>query len=40
LRTGKLPGVRIGKVWKIRESDLEAFMQQGYAQEPRTRKEV
>ena len=26
LRTGKLKGVKAGKVWRIRESDLEEFL--------------
>jgi excisionase family DNA binding protein len=27
LRTGKLPGVKMGKRWLIREKDLEAMIQ-------------
>lgn len=27
LRTGKLKGVRAGRLWRIRESDLEAFLE-------------
>jgi len=26
LRTGKLKGVKVGALWRIRESDLEAFI--------------
>ena len=26
LRSGKLRGVKVGKAWRIRASDLEAFM--------------
>ena len=26
LRTGKLKGVKMGRLWRIRESDLEAFL--------------
>jgi excisionase family DNA binding protein len=26
LRTAKLPGFKVGKHWRIRASDLEAFM--------------
>jgi excisionase family DNA binding protein len=26
LRTGRLPGLKLGKLWRIRESDLEAFL--------------
>jgi excisionase family DNA binding protein len=39
LRKGKLGGVKVGKAWRIRESDLKAFMEQsGQAQgaAPRT----
>ena len=27
LRAGKLPGCKIGRVWRIKEADLEAFVQ-------------
>jgi excisionase family DNA binding protein len=27
LRTGKLAGVKAGRLWRIREEDLEAFLQ-------------
>lgn len=26
LRRGKLRGVKVGRLWRIRESDLEAFL--------------
>jgi excisionase family DNA binding protein len=26
LRTGKLKGVKVGRLWRVRESDLEAFL--------------
>jgi len=29
LRTGKLKGVKMGRLWRIRESDLEAFLKGG-----------
>lgn len=29
LRTGKLKGVRVGRLWRVRESDLEAFLKEG-----------
>jgi excisionase family DNA binding protein len=29
LRTGKLKGVRAGRLWRVRESDLEAFLKGG-----------
>ena len=29
LRTGKLKGVRAGRLWRVRESDLAAFLDQG-----------
>ena len=28
LRTGKLKGVRAGRLWRVRESDLEAFLKE------------
>jgi excisionase family DNA binding protein len=27
LRAGKLPGYKIGRVWRVRQEDLEAFIQ-------------
>ena len=27
LRAGKLPGCKIGRVWRVRKEDLEAFIQ-------------
>jgi excisionase family DNA binding protein len=33
LRTGKLKGVKVGRLWRVRESDLEAFLQGGEAKE-------
>lgn len=29
LRTGRLKGVRLGRLWRVREEDLEAFVQEG-----------
>jgi excisionase family DNA binding protein len=29
LRSGKLIGVKVGRLWRIRESDLEAFLEGG-----------
>ena len=29
LRQGKLKGFKAGKLWRIREADLEEFMQKG-----------
>ena len=29
LRTGKLKGVRAGRLWRVRESDLETFLKGG-----------
>lgn len=29
LRTGKLKGVKVGRLWRIRESELEAFLRRG-----------
>jgi excisionase family DNA binding protein len=29
LRTGKLKGVKVGHLWRIRESDLEDFLEDG-----------
>jgi excisionase family DNA binding protein len=28
LRTGKLKGVKAGRLWRVRESDLEAFLKE------------
>jgi len=28
LRSGKLKGVKVGKLWRIREADLEAFLKE------------
>jgi len=34
LRKGKLKGVKIGgKLWRIKESDLQTFIEQGWAME-------
>lgn len=27
LRTGKLKGVKVGRLWRVRERDLEAFLE-------------
>lgn len=29
LRTGKLKGVRAGRLWRVLESELEAFLERG-----------
>ena len=29
LRTGKLKGVKVGRLWRVREGDLEAFLEKG-----------
>ena len=29
LRTGKLKGVKVGRLWRVRESDLQAFLKEG-----------
>jgi excisionase family DNA binding protein len=29
LRTGKFKGVKVHRLWRIRESDLEAFLERG-----------
>lgn len=29
LRSGKLKGVKVGRLWRIRESDLETFLKEG-----------
>jgi excisionase family DNA binding protein len=29
LRSGKLKGVKVGRLWRVRESDLETFLQGG-----------
>jgi excisionase family DNA binding protein len=29
LKAGKMKGVRVGRLWRVRESDLEAFLQKG-----------
>lgn len=31
LRSGKLRGVKVGKQWRVKASDLEAFIEQGGA---------
>ena len=28
LRSGKLKGVKMGRLWRVRESDLETFVQE------------
>ncbi len=33
LRTGKLGGVKVGRLWRVRESDLETFLAGGQAAE-------
>jgi excisionase family DNA binding protein len=29
LRSGKLKGVKVGRLWRIRESDIEVFLKGG-----------
>lgn len=29
LRSGKIKGVKVGRLWRVRESDLEAFLKEG-----------
>jgi excisionase family DNA binding protein len=29
LRLGKIPGVKVGKVWRLRESDVEQIIEKG-----------
>ena len=29
LRSGKIKGVKVGSLWRVRESDLEAFVRGG-----------
>jgi excisionase family DNA binding protein len=29
LRSGKLKGVKAGRLWRVRESDLESFLKEG-----------
>ena len=29
LRSGKLKGVKVGRLWRVRESELEAFLKRG-----------
>jgi excisionase family DNA binding protein len=29
LRSGKLKGVKVGRLWRVRESELEAFLKEG-----------
>jgi excisionase family DNA binding protein len=29
LKAGKMKGVRVGRLWRVRESDLEAFLKRG-----------
>ena len=31
LRSGKIKGVKVGRLWRVRERDLEAFVEQGRA---------
>lgn len=35
LRTGTLRAVKVGRLWRVRESDLEAFLQPPEDREPR-----
>lgn len=34
LRSGKLGGVKVGRLWRVRESDLEAFLKGDDLHEP------
>ncbi len=29
LKSGKLKGLKVGRLWRIRESELEAFLERG-----------
>jgi excisionase family DNA binding protein len=29
LRSGKIKGIKVGRLWRIREADLTAFMEKG-----------
>jgi excisionase family DNA binding protein len=29
LRSGKIKGVKVGRLWRVREKDLEAFLEKG-----------
>jgi excisionase family DNA binding protein len=29
LRSGKLKGVKVGRLWRVRESDMEIFLKEG-----------
>ena len=33
LRSGKIRGVKVGRLWRVRESDLEAFLKGGESKE-------
>ncbi len=33
LRSGKLKGIKVGRLWRVRESDLEAFLKGGEVKE-------
>ncbi len=33
LRKGKLKGVKVGRLWRVRESDLEGFLKGGESKE-------
>jgi excisionase family DNA binding protein len=38
LRSGKLPGAKFGKHWRIKASDLDACFQQGSGDSPARRR--
>jgi len=37
LRTGKIPGVRLGRLWRVDPAALERVIQEGFAQGPKPR---
>jgi excisionase family DNA binding protein len=39
LKTGRLKGVKIGKYWRVRENDLQAFIENPPPLEPAKKKE-
>jgi excisionase family DNA binding protein len=34
LRAGQLRGLRVGRAWRVKESDLEAFLEAGPEKDP------
>ncbi len=35
LRRGELKGVKVGRLWRVRNTDLEAFLQEGQGEKAR-----